>query len=425
MTAFSDRIRAASRSQFGRAVAMLAAGQGLAALIPIVAAPILGRLYHPADYAALATYMAVGALLGSASALQMQNAVVAERSDRDAVALVSVCMASALAISALAIVVSVGLFITYRHDPEWAGLSGWFLLLPVTTMAAGAINAIAALANRYSRYGFMARVQIMSVLASTGLSIVLGFFGAAAQGLFVAYFLQQALTLFAHVVLLRSLPGFAFERRVGRLAALFRRHRRFAFFTLPSEFIGSFSQGLPVFALSWIGETTTLGAFNRARQLVMLPFNLLGQSIAQVFRQRAAAQYHATGSCRALFAKTFLVLLLIGAPPILVLMAIAPDLFRIVLGPNWTPAGEIARIIAPMLLARLLVSPLTSVFHFTQKQAIDLMLNIAGAVTMTAALAIAVWRGLDSYATVAVYSVANVVIYAVYLATGWSLSKKH
>ncbi|MCG5029659.1 hypothetical protein L0M97_13755, partial [[Ruminococcus] torques] len=79
---------------------------------------------------------------------------------------------------------------------------------------------------------------------------------------------------------------------------LFRRHRRFAFFTLPSEFIGSFSQGLPVFALSWIGQTTMLGAFNRARQLVLLPFNLLGQSIAQVFRQRAAAQYHATGSCR-------------------------------------------------------------------------------------------------------------------------------
>lgn len=420
----ADRLRAASRSPFGRAVATLAAGQGLAALIPIAAAPILGRLYHPSDYAALATYMAIGTLLGSASALQMQNAIIADRSDRNAVALVSVCVGAALAVSALALVISVGLFVIYRRDPEWAGLSGWFLLLPVTTMAAGVTNAIAALANRYSRYGFMARVQIMSIFLATGLSIVLGFFGAAAQGLFVAYFLQQALTLFAHIVLLRSLPAFAFERRVRRLAALFRRHRRFALFTLPSEFIGSFSQGLPVFALSWIGQTATLGAFNRARQLVMLPFNLLGQSIAQVFRQRAAAQYHATGSCRTLFVKTFFLLLLIGAPPVVILMVIAPDLFRIVLGPNWTPAGEIARIIAPMLLARLLVSPLTSVFYFAQKQAVDLMLNIAGAVVMTAALAIAVWRGCDSYATVAVYTAVNVVIYAVYLVTGWGLSKK-
>lgn len=424
MTAFADRIRAASRSQFGRAVAMLAAGQGLAALIPILAAPILGRLYHPSDYAALATYMAIGALLGSASALQMQNAIIAERSGRAAVALVSVCMGAALAVSALAIVVSIGLFVTYRHDPEWAGLSGWFLLLPVTTMAAGVTNAIAALANRYSRYGFMARVQIMSVLISTGLSIVLGFFGAAAQGLFVAYFLQQALTLLAHVVLLRSLPAFAFERRIARLAALFRRHRRFAFFTLPSEFIGSFSQGLPVFALSWIGQTTMLGAFNRARQLVLLPFNLLGQSIAQVFRQRAAAQYHATGSCRPLFVKTFFMLLLIGAPPIVILMAIAPDLFRIVLGPNWTAAGEIARIIAPMLLARLLVSPLSSVFHFTQKQGTDLALNLGGAAFLTLTLSLAVWSGCNSHEAVAVYTASSVLIYVAYLVEGWRLSKK-
>lgn len=424
MTAFADRMRAASRSSFGRAVALLAAGQGLAALIPIVAAPVLGRLYHPADYAALATYMAIGALLGSASALQMQNAIVAERSDRDAVALVSVCMVAAFGVSALACVVSAGLFVAYRHDPEWSGLSGWFLLLPVTTMAAGIINAIAALANRYSRYGFMARVQIMSVLVATALSIVLGFFGAGAQGLFAAYFLQQALTLLAHVVLLRSLPAFAFERRATRLAALFRRHRRFALFTLPSEFIGSFSQGLPIFALSWIGETTTLGAFNRARQLVMLPFNLLGQSIAQVFRQRAATQYHATGSCRTLFGKTFLALLVMGAPPIAVLMLIAPDLFRIVLGPNWTEAGEIARIIAPMLLARLLVSPLSSVFHFTQKQSTDLALNLGGALFLTITISLAVWSGCNSRETVAVYTASSVLIYLAYLVEGWRLSKK-
>lgn len=412
------------KSQFGRAVAMLAAGQGLAALIPIVAAPILGRLYHPADYGALATYMAVGTLLGSASALQMPNAVVAEKSDRDAVALVSVCLAAALAMSGLAVLAGAGLFAAYRNDPAWAGLAGWFLLLPVTTMGAGVTAAIAALANRRSRYGFMARVQIMTVATATALSIVLGFFGAGAQGLFVAYFAQQALAVVAHLVLLREFAGFRLERRPDRLAALFRRHRRFALFTLPSEFVGSFNQSLPVFALSWIGQTSTLGAYNRARQLVMLPFNLLGTSISQVFRQRAAGQYHATGSCRPLFARTFLALLLMGAPPLAILMAIAPQLFRIVLGPNWTEAGEIARIIAPMLLARLLVSPLTSVFHFTQTQILDLVLNIAGALVMTVAVAAAVWSGCDSHATVAVYTAANVLIYAAYLVAGWRLAKR-
>lgn len=412
------------RSQFGRAVATLAAGQGLAALIPIVAAPILGRIYHPADYGALATYMAVATLLGSASALQMPNAIIAERSDRDAVALVSVCVMASLAVSALALFVAIGLFVAFRRDPAWAGLAGWFFLLPVTTAASGATSAIAALANRHARYGFMARVQIMSVAVVTALSISLGWFGAGAQGLFIAYVMQQALTLLAHLVLLPRLPGFRVERRPSRLATLVRRHRRFAFFTLPSEFIGTFNQAVPVFALSSIGQTATLGAFNRARQLVMLPFNLLSVSIGQVFRQRAAAQYHATGSCRPLFAKTLVALLLAGTPPILVLMALAPQLFRIVLGPNWTGAGEIARIIAPMLLARLVVSPLTSVFYFAQKQSVDLLLNIAGGILTAAAIAMAVLAGCDSHATLAVYTAANILIYAAYLLASWRLATK-
>src|SRR5262249_37863538 len=53
-----------------RAVATLSAGQFVAAAIPFLAAPVLGRLYLPADYGVLATYMAIANILGAMSTLQ-------------------------------------------------------------------------------------------------------------------------------------------------------------------------------------------------------------------------------------------------------------------------------------------------------------------------------------------------------------------
>ena len=368
--------------------------------------------------------MAVATIFAAGSTLQMHNAIIAVRAERMALAIVSGCVWIAAAVAALSIVAAVALYARFSEDPAWSGLYGWILLLPVTTFAAGATAAIAALANRRRRYGFMARVQIVSVAVGTALSITLGFAGAGAQGLFASYFIQQAIMFASHLLLLRTISDFHLERRRRRLVAALWPHRRFAYFTLPTEFVSTFNQSLPVFALSAAGNLTTLGAFNRARQLVMLPFNLLGASIGQVFRQSAAAEYHRTGSCRRLYAKTFVTLAVAGTPPIVILIAFAPDLFRIVLGPNWTEAGEIARILAPMLLIRLIVSPLTSVFYFAHAQAADFILMTSGLALMSVALWIGFQAGWNAHWLVGLYAAGYTVLYLAYLIGGWILAKR-
>ena len=388
-----SRIRGLSASTFARAVATLAAGQGLAAVIPMVTAPVLGRLYGPEDYGTLAAYMAYALIFAGVSSLQLHQGIIAERSEVRAIGLVSACLAVSGIVALISVLFASGLYFFVRDDPEWAGLAAWLFLLPVTTFAAGATSAIASLANRRTRYGFMARVQVGSVLIATALSVTLGYLGAGAQGLFTAYFLQQLIILAAHIVLLRTIPDFRLEVRPRRLFAIAWTHRRFAYFTLPTEFVSNFSQSLPIFALSALDATATLGAFNRARQLIMLPVNLLGASIGQVFRQRAAVQYHETGTCRPLYARTFLMLLATGVLPMLILMAIAPELFRIVLGPKWVEAGQIARLLAPMLLFRLVVSPLTSVFYFARGQVSDLLLMTIG----TAGTSLVVWFAIQTH----------------------------
>ena len=48
-----------TQSPFVRSVATLSGGQSMAAIIPIIAAPILGRLYSPAEYGVLVAFFKV------------------------------------------------------------------------------------------------------------------------------------------------------------------------------------------------------------------------------------------------------------------------------------------------------------------------------------------------------------------------------
>jgi O-antigen/teichoic acid export membrane protein len=67
-------------SSYAKAVATLSTGQFLAAAIPMLAAPIQGRLYVPSDYGVLATYMAIANVMSVLSTLQLAQGVTTERS---------------------------------------------------------------------------------------------------------------------------------------------------------------------------------------------------------------------------------------------------------------------------------------------------------------------------------------------------------
>jgi O-antigen/teichoic acid export membrane protein len=409
-------------SGYVRSVATLSAGQFVAAVVPILTAPILGRLYSPADYGALATYMAIASVFGSVSTMQMELAIISERSDRQAVELVVLCRWLSLIVAAIAAVVGLGVFLWMVGNPQYSSSRGWILLLPVTVIATGSTAGIRMLANRMAWYRQLANNLVYSALLSATITIPLGVWGWGANGLFAGYFAGQALTFGMYLALYRKLVPQCPKISRKRLLVLARRHRDFAIFTQPSEFIGTLNRQLPVFALAAIGDTPLLGAFSRARQLISMPLGLLGGSIGQVFRQRASEQFKITGSCEPLYRKTFLVLLAVGTLPTMLLAAFAPDLMRLYLGPKWGGAGQIAQILSPMLLAGFVTSPVSSVFYFQGRQREEFILNSACAVALTAALAAALFFG-TGYTAICAFSATYSAIYLAYLLRGWMIAR--
>ena len=388
--------------------------------MPILAAPVLGRLYHPADYGALAQYMAPAAVLGVLASLQFQHAIIAERSDRTAGHAAWLCLLSALGASGLTAVMVAILWESVLMQTE-AGV--WFVALPFTVVGAGVVSASQFLANRHRRYRWIATLQVIHVAITIAVSICLGYAAWGTSGLLAAYLLGQTIQLGAYSWFMYNLGPTHFHwPGIRRLKVLMRRHWKFPAFTMPSEFSSQLNLQAPVFALSALGAEATLGAFTRARQLVSMPTTVVGQSVAQVFRRDASELYRKTGSCRKLMLRTAGGLLMMGIGPCLLLMIFSPWLFTVYLGPDWREAGEIARILAPMLLMRVIVSPLSTVFYFTGHQVLDLKLTFISTVIMVLFMTLGWMLMGTTIGIILAFTLGYGIVYLIYMVATFKLA---
>ena len=403
------KLKGVTQSNFLRNIITVSGGQIGAALIPIATAPILSRLYPPESYGSLGTYMSYSVVLGTLGNWQYAQAIIIEKWESKARVLSRICFLACLLTSLLAVPLS--LWLAFRHD----GLL-WFLCLPFSTFLGGYAASLTALANRYSLYKRMALIAVLPALISVSLSISLGFLGYGVSGLFVGYLATQFCTFYLSYRLVRQKKTQVTAHISWRqIFAVLRRHRRFPLYTLPTAFMGSFTQNTPIYALDLLKAKHDAGLYIRANQLLSMPINLIGGAIAQVFQRRAAEEYAAHGTCRPIFNQSLKLLLLVALGPTVALAFFAPNIFAWFLGPKWVDAGGMARILAPMLFLRLLCSPLSSVFNVAGAQKEDFILTLTSSILTISVISIALWLHWSPTAIVAAFSGCFGLTYLTYI----------
>ncbi|HRI99399.1 MAG TPA: oligosaccharide flippase family protein [Hyphomonas sp.] len=408
---------------FAGSVMTLASGQLLAMAVPILAAPILGRLYLPAEYGAFALYVASASVLAVFATLQLQHAIIAARSERVAVQLAQLCIVISLVVSVTGAAI-VG-FAPLLLERAWTFSTplGWIYLLPISVLFLGLASSIAPLANRRGRYREIAGIQVLIAVTAVLVAIQGGRSGWGASGLLAGQIAGQFVGAVSYLLIYRYLSKGVQAADTARMKVLFLRYRGFPFFTLPSELLGIASQQLPIFALNLLSATALAGSFSRAFQLVVAPITLIGMAVGQVFRQKASEDYRQYGTCAPIFRRTALMLLSVGLPSCVVFLVFAPEIFALYLGPNWYQAGEVARILAPMVLLRLVSSPLSAVFFFTEAQRNDAAVML-GAFCLCVSLIVAgVITFDDPMAVIFGFSIAYCLVYLVQFVWSYRLAR--
>ena len=369
-----------------RAILTLLAGGALAQALPLLLGPWLTRLYQPADFGSYHLFAALAANLAVVACARYEFALPLAQQEDEATALRSLCLrllALATGMTALGAVAWA----------LWAGVV-WPLWLPAAVAVLGWLSLATLNASRAQRFRRLALARVLQYGGGALLQGLAGLWQLGVAGLIVA---PTVAALAAAAAL--GWPGPARAARAQWLAAA-RVHRNFPLLNTPHAFLGALQDTLAIALIAGSLGPAAAGAWGLALRYLKAPATLVGGAVSQVLYPRlapaAGAQPGCTAAGRALVVRTMVLLAVLASPLVAALWWLGPALFTWAFGPDWAPAGGLARALALYIGLHFIASPLGVVTLAWQAQAWALKLALLGQLLFVAALGLGLhWGGLQ------------------------------
>jgi O-antigen/teichoic acid export membrane protein len=228
--------------------------------------------------------------------------------------------------------------------------------------------------------------------------------------------------LFAGAGFLAASTGFRRPEKldVSALWTSARRYAHFPKFSAVGSLIDGLSALLPVAFLTAAFSPTIGGLFAIADRVMRMPSVLLGSSLTQVFYQKIAESRRDPRRCAALMARTWTRLALVGAVPMLTVLAAGPSIFAFVLGSRWRTSGEYAQILSVGLFAHFIAYPTSNGIVAFERLGIMLSWQFLMITSIVAVFLGGEFLFHDSVKAILwLFSLSRVVVYGASLAAQW------
>lgn len=317
--------------------------------------------------------MTFTSLCAVVATLRYDIAIPLPANDDNAMVLTILC---GLCVLCVAVVVS--LFILIFHNPllqilKNPAIATWMYLVPLSVVFIGWGSAINYWLNRQKQYRKLAINRVSVALIASAASLVFGFAGFGYAGLILALIIGQFSALSMLLVWAWNDVWIGLRRmKRADLTQVAISYRKFPLFSLPTDTVNALSQQIPIIMLCRFFGPNVVGHFSFSQKILGMPLSLMSQSISDVFKQRASADYSKLGNCKDIFNKTSKMLSALSIVPLIIIFLFAPIIFRIVFGEAWEQTGHYTRYLAPLYIFRFIVSPLSYVFYIANRQNADL-----------------------------------------------------
>ena len=366
-----------NKNSFLSHVATLTSGTVAAQAIAVLSAPVLTRLYTPAEMGVLASLTAIVGILGVVAAGRYDLAVVLPEDDRDALSVAVVGVLCAAGLATLT-VVAFGLFgpwinpVVGLGDLHWV----WLLLIAPMVLFVGVEHVLQRLLIRGRRYSVLAATGVIQQGMVAGVKISAGLLSAGTPGLvtgaFVGHIVRTGGLLFGGRSIINA------NRRditFARLRQQAWRYRKFPLVSSWSGFLNTSSTQLPVILFASMFSPAVAGFYALSHRILKMPMGLVGTNIGQVFLERAARARDDKVELARLTSGLYGKMLLIGTLGMSIVTFYGDLLFSFVFGPDWLEAGRFAQWISVWLIFVFAASPLSSLFSVLERQGEGLVWN--------------------------------------------------
>jgi len=372
---------------------VLLGGTGLAQFVGIAVMPILSRLYTPQDFAAIQLFLAFSSVALTIITLRYELAIPTPKGAREASYLFLASQLAALFLSPVAAWMLAQMILrnTFGFSvlPTWAS---WAML--VYLWLGALFFGLRYWLIRQEEFLLLGRVMVDRGVARALVQVALGWWPAGLLGMLLGELGGQLAGI--RQMMLRNLGQLAENLRplsVLGLGQQIRSYLQFPLYGLPSAFLDTLAQALPLFLISTLYGPVVAGYFALVQRAFAVPLTLLGQSVADSFHTALSKQLHTeSAKIQTLFFATARTLTLVVLPLSLILAMLGLWLFPLLFGEPWRPAGEMALWMTPWLVVQLIVSPLSRLVFVLGGQQIKLVYDFtAVAATLLAYMVARKW----------------------------------
>ena len=340
------------RSRFARNVMVVLGANVVAQALPVLAAPLLTRLYTPSDFGAVALF---------ASALSMALAVATARFDWSIPNARSSTTAAALMLLGLFMLAICTLLIALVWvwaPSKWGMLETFGWLLPLTMLGAGAQQLLQAWHVRNATLPSVGRAKVAQSIANVGVSIAAA--GAGFWGLVAGVFVGAWVGLGPLWKGANGLPAALRRLTVKRITVALHRFRHEAAWSTLASAVNTASFAVVPLMLARHYSIAEVGYYALMQRVALGPISLVGSAVSQSFWAEAARLVRQDPSALEQLYRRNTVRLAWASLP-LALVALAAPLY---IGPlfgtaQWDGAGWILAASIPMLVGQTAISPLS------------------------------------------------------------------
>lgn len=414
----ADRIPGA---EFVRGTLKIVAGTGAAQVLAVATAPILTRLYSPADYGVFAVATSFLAVFVAITCLRYEFAIPLPRDD---VSAANVLALSAVANTAMSVVIALALLL---FGTSVLGLFGaealgpYIVLLALAQFGGGITSALVNWAVRTKDYSEIAVNRLTQGIAGSGVQVGLGFLGAGVFGLVLG---AVAGNLAGCVRLGQAAwrsNATALRQVTWRgMATVANRYRRFPIFSSGSALLGTVGLRAPLLLLVAFFGTVAGGQYALAERLCYLPVTLVAGAVGQVYiAESARLAREQPADLAGLFVRTTRSLAKIAIIPAILVAIAAPIFAGLVFGERWTVAGQFVAVLVPMFYVAFVATATGDVLYVLERQGLHLVREILRLGFLGGSILLAYALGLSALGAVAVLSLAGSIAYILYGIISW------
>jgi O-antigen/teichoic acid export membrane protein len=391
--------------RFLRNAGLLFGGSALGQALVVASSPILTRIYSPDDFGALAVFSSIIYVATTITALRYDAAIPIPKDDRTAANVLGLSILLIGVTSALTFVLS---WILREQIAAWTNvpvLGDYLWLLALTMLGSGLYSALNNWGIRAAAYGQIARARLSQGIAVVALQVGLGLIGLRPFGLLAGFGAGQSVG----------------TQSLGRIAWVHVRHvtvagirqaairfRSFALLGTPAVLFNSLGYNLPLLMLAALYDPQIAGWYILAQRVIGRPLQMIGASVCQAYWGQASKLVaNDPEKLRPTFTKVTLAMAAIATPYAVALILLAPFVFPIAFGSDWSSAGTYTQILAAMFLLDAIAAPTAITLDVLQRQDLNLIREVIRVGLFGGAFGLASWLSLGSTEAVALVSIAG------------------